>query len=168
MKIKIEKFNGSSKFLDDIDNAASKLPYFTKPSKQKTKIGSLVFDPVKTNNFLKQFFVENGWKPNVKIPPSFSHMGIHVDFLKDGVVMEVQFSNYPFLLNNIIRTEIFKKSLLKLDDSIVNELIIVTKAKNIPSANSSLYFEQAKNQIDSIIKYNMIDLPITLIGLYEN
>tara|TARA_Y100000593_G_C4257572_1_gene310438 strand:- start:651 stop:1172 length:522 start_codon:yes stop_codon:yes gene_type:complete len=168
MKIKIEKFNGSTKFLDDLSNVVSKLPYFTKPSKQKTKIGSLVFDPVKTNNYFKETLVERGWKPNVKIPSSFRHMGKDVDFLKDGVVMEVQFSNYPFLLNNIIRTELFKKSSLKLDDSFVHELIIITKTKDIPSANSSLYFEQAKNQITSIIEYNMIDLPITLIGLYEN
>ena len=94
-------------------------------------------------------------------------MGKDVDFLKDGIVMEVQFSNYPFLLNNIIRTELFRKSHMKLDDSLVRSLVIITKTKDIPSANSSLYYEQAKNQISSIIDHNMIDIPITLIGIHK-
>lgn len=153
--------------LFDIECIINALPYYTKPSKQRNKVGSLVFDPVKTNNFFKENLRGMGWKPNVKIPSSFRHMGKDVDFLKDGIVVEVQFSNYPFLLNNIIRTALFKNSGLELDNRVIEELVIITKTKDIPSANSSLYYEQAKNQIDSIVEYNMVDLPITLIGLHN-
>ena len=167
MEMKIESFNDTNNNFHELKNIIGNLPYFTKPSKQKNKVGDSVFDPVKTNNYFKDELTIQGWKPNVKIPSSFRHMGKDVDFLKDGIVMEVQFSNYPFLLNNIIRTELFRKSHMKLDDSLVRSLVIITKTKDIPSANSSLYYEQAKNQISSIIDHNMIDIPITLIGIHK-
>ena len=41
----------------------------------------------------------------------------------------------------------------------------ITKVKAFPSSNSTLYFEQASNQLDLLSKNNLFSIPIILIGL---
>jgi hypothetical protein len=36
-----------------------------------------------------------------------------------------------------------------------------------PSSNSTLYYEQARKQLDELSKHNVIKIPIRLIGLFE-
>lgn len=36
-----------------------------------------------------------------------------------------------------------------------------------PASNSTLYYEQAVNQLTALIKYQVFDVPIRLIGLFE-
>ncbi len=37
-----------------------------------------------------------------------------------------------------------------------------------PASNSTLYYEQAVNQLSALAKYNVFDVPIRLVGLFEN
>ncbi|MEH2284834.1 MAG: hypothetical protein V7K90_26540 [Nostoc sp.] len=56
-------------------------------------------------------------------------------------------SNYPFLLNNTLRSELFFKAKTEFVGYPTNLVIIVTKALMFPASNSTLYYEQAVNQL---------------------
>ncbi len=103
---------------------------------------------------------------DVSIPAEYNSFGIGVDFGKKNIIVEVQFSNYPFVINNIIRSEVFCKSELELiPEYPVKLLIIITKAHKFPASNSTSYYEQAKGQIDFMLEHEIISMSIRLIGL---
>jgi hypothetical protein len=86
--------------------------------------------------------------------------------LNDGIVIEAQFSNYPFLLNNT--AELLYKSKVLMADAPIEALIIITKAHMFPASQSTLYYEQAANQISELARNNVIELPIRLVGLFAD
>ncbi|MBN3923053.1 restriction endonuclease, partial [Nostoc sp. NMS4] len=90
-----------------------------------------------------------------------------VDFAKAGIIIEIQFSNYPFLLNNTLRSELFFKAKTEFVGYPTNLVILVTKALMFPASNSTLYYEQAVNQLTALTKYQVFDIPIRLVGLFE-
>jgi len=172
MNIKMENFNCENNFKKDevksLVGILSDMPLYLKESKQQNKKGSKILDPIKTNTYLKSKFKENSWLSKVRIPEEHSCLGTDIDFFKKGIVLEVQFSNYPFLSNNIIRTEKLYKSKTKFNSIEIQLLVIITKGKTIPSSNSSLYYEQAISQINSFVEENIIMMPILVIGFYSN
>ena len=135
-----------------------------KGSDQRGKENNYIFDPKGTNEIIKSELIKKNWTPNLKIPDDFNPLGKDIDFFKDGIIVEVQFSNYPFLLNNVVRSELFFKNANILNKKI-ESLVIITKVKAFPSSNSTLYFEQASNQLDLLSKNNLFSIPIILIGL---
>ena len=145
--------------------ALEKLPLHLKASDQKGKQGTPIFDPVGTNNAIKTAFVNLGWDPNVTIPAEYNFLGTDVDFSLQGIVAEVQFSNYPFLLNNLLRSELFYKSKIPLPSNPLDLLVVITKAGMFTSSNSTLYYEQAQKQLSALSDGNVFDVPIRLIGL---
>jgi hypothetical protein len=175
MLIQYTDFNGSDSLItnnfqnqwNELYSVISKMPLHLKASDQKGKQGSPIFDPVGTNEHLKDELKKINWQPNVRIPEEFTFLGKDVDFTKDGVLVEVQFSNYPFLLNNVVRSELFYKSKTLLPDAPIKVLFIITKAHMFPSSNSTLYYEQAIQQLNSLAKNNVFDVPTRLIGLFE-
>ena len=78
----------------------------------------------------------------------------------------MQFSNYPFLLNNTIRSELFFKSQIPLVGHPAKLAVIITKVHMFPASNSTLYYEQAVHQLTSLAKYKVFDVPIRLVGLF--
>ena len=150
--------------LGELDLIVSELDIFLKNSDQQGKKQSLIFDPIGTNHSLKELLSLKNWVCNLKIPNKFNSLGKDIDFYKDNVLLEVQFSNYPFLLNNIIRSELFHKNEAILNKKI-HGLIIITKVHAFPSSNSTLYYEQAKKQIDLLAENNLFTIPLRLIGL---
>lgn len=141
------------------------LPLHLKASDQKGKQGTPIFDPVGTNNAIKNALVDIGWNPNVSIPTEYNFLGTDVDFSLQGVVAEVQFSNYPFLLNNLLRSELFYKSRIPLPAEPLKLLVVITKAGMYPSSNSTLYYEQAQRQLSALSEAKVFDVPIRLVGL---
>lgn len=137
-----------------------------KASDQRGLVGTPIFDPVGTNKALKTEFKSNGWRDNLSIPKEFNFLGTDIDFEKEGIIVEVQFSNYPFLLNNILRSELFYKAKTVFNSKPSNSLIIITKAGKFPSSNSTLYYEQAKKQLDSFSKHQLFQIPTRLVGLF--
>jgi hypothetical protein len=91
-----------------------------------------------------------------------------VDFGKNGVVVEVQFSNYPFLLNNTQRSDLFYRAQTVFHGAPTGLVIIVTKAGMFPSSNSTLYYEQALNQLTALAQHAAFTVPIRLVGLFES
>lgn len=172
MDILIKDYNNANALIaskyasqwDEISRALSEMPLHLKASDQAGKQGQAIFDPVGTNAFIKSKMVSFGWTANKEIP-KYNFLGSDVDFVKSGIIVEVQFSNYPFLLNNLLRSELFFKAGTKFTDHAVQLLIVITKSNMYPSSNSTLYFEQACNQLDALSQSNVFDVPIRLVGL---
>lgn len=176
MEIQITDYNSanviiSKKFTtewNEIENILKSMPLQLKGSDQKGKKGQAIFSPVATNNTLKVGLSQFLWCTKIPIPSEYSSLGTDVDFGKKNIVLEAQFSNYPFVINNIIRTEAFYKNKVELLKNFpVELLIIITKAHMFPSSNSSLYYEQAKNQFDIIKKIGVFAMPVRLVGLFS-
>jgi hypothetical protein len=122
---------------------------------------------VGTNSYIKDGLEAKHWKSSIPVPEEYDFMGTDIDFGKNGFIGEVQFSNYPFLLNNILRAELFFKGGLALADQKTACVFIVTKAHMFPASNSTLYYEQAKYQLEALSKNKVFAVPIRLVGLEE-
>jgi hypothetical protein len=172
VKIKSTDYNGAAAIVSPlwgvIENAIAEMPLRLKASDQAGLQGNMIFDPVGTNSALKEALVAAGWHPKVTIPSAYQCLGTDVDFEKDGVILEVQFSNYPFLLNNVIRTYLFSCQRVAFNGRVPKALIVITKCKVFPASNSTLYFEQGKNQLDILAASNVAPFPIRLVGLSED
>lgn len=174
MIIEIEDFNHAEAVLstelaaewNGLEATLSSMPVHLKASDQAGKQGSLIFDPVGTNSFIKEGLCSRGWAPNVPMPEEFKFLGLDVDFMRSGLLLEVQFSNYPFLLNNTLRAELLYKSKVPMDGSPVSCMVVITKAHMFPASNSTLYFEQAVNQLRALATNSVFDVPIRLVGLF--
>jgi len=135
------------------------------PSDQRGKVGVPIFDPKATNALLTEEAALRGWS-NVLVPPDLQAFGVDWDAGKGPVLAEWQFSNYPFLWNNIIRTEaIFKSGVALPGLAPIQALIIVTKSGCFPASNSTLYYEQAAAQLNVVTTLGVFDIPIRLVGL---
>lgn len=136
------------------------------PSDQAGKVGKPIFDPKATNAALTLAAANRGWH-KVPVPTALQPFGSDWDSGKGEVLAEWQFSNYPFLWNNIIRSEAVFQSGAVLNPltAAVQALVIVTKSGSFPASNSTLYFEQAHAQIDTVTKLGVFGVPIRLVGL---
>lgn len=144
------------------------MPLHVKASDQAGIQGSLIFDPVGTNEHIKREMLKLGWQANIPIPEKYNFLGTDVDFLKSSLLIEAQFSNYPFLLNNTVRSELFFKARTHLGNSTVDAVVIITKAHMLPASNSTLYYEQARKQLTELSSHNVFDVPMRLVGLFES
>src|SRR5262249_41552445 len=73
---------------------------------------------------------------------------------------------YPFLLNNTIRSELFFQARMTFGSEPTKVTVIVTKARMFPASNSTLYYEQAINQLNALARNNVFRSPIRLVGLF--
>jgi hypothetical protein len=159
--------NRLGKQWDDISAAIRRTPLHLKASDQDGKQGDPIFDPVGTNLALKGHLKGVGWESDVPVPKDHRILGKAVDFAKGSVLIEAQFSNYPFLLNNILRTELFYQAEVSIiKASTVRAAVIITKARMFPASNSTLYFEQAEAQLGALAQHSVFDAPIRLVGMF--
>jgi hypothetical protein len=143
------------------------MPLHIKPSDQRGIQGELIFDPVGTNEYIKNALVKLKWQNNIIIPAEYRFLGKAIDFAKAGILLEIQFSNYPFLLNNTLRSELLFKAGTLFTNSSTKVVIIITKAQMFPASNSTLYYEQAAQQLKALIENHVFDVPMRLVGLFE-
>ena len=123
-------------------------------------------DPVGTNEAIKLALQKQGWSTRIPIPPQQSALGLDIDYGIHGVLAEGQFSNYPFLLNNIMRANFFhKKRVLFQHIGRVDASIIVTKVHAFPASNSTLYYEQAREHMEFMRDTEVLTMPTRLMGL---
>ena len=111
--------------------------------------------------------IRGGWEANIPIPSEYNFLGTDIDFGKAGVIVESQFSNYPFLLNNTLRSELFFKAGTIFASQPTQLVVLITKARMFPASNSTLYYEQAVKQLTALAEYQVFDVPIRLVGLFE-
>src|SRR5438105_3667740 len=112
MNLMLTDYNGSDALVQgefakewgELQAVLTNMPLFLKASDQAGKQGSPIFDPVATNAYVRKALRdESGWQTGIPIPQEYEFLGIDIDGGKNGVMLEVQFSNYPFLLNNMLR-----------------------------------------------------------------
>jgi len=173
VKVDFCDFNGADKLFgdefaaewSDLHSVLKRLVLQLKPSDQRGKKGSPIFDPVASNAAVKAALERKGWPANIPIPGDLAFLGTDVDFFRRGVLVEAQFSNYPFFLNNVVRSALLAKSNTELEGAPVRAVAIVTKGHMFPASNSTLYYEQAVNQLTEFAKYGVFDVPIRVVGL---
>ncbi len=149
-----------------LDGILAALPLQLKGSDQAGKQGTQIFDPIGTNAYIKNGLTQNGFATNCPVPPDLAFLGKGVDAALHGLLIEVQFSNYPFLLNNLLRTELFFKAGTTIGGSRVRVIAVVTKAGMFAASNSTLYYEQARNQLAALAKHGVFSVPLRLVGLF--
>lgn len=150
-----------------IDSVLSTLPVHLKASEQDGLQGTPIFDPVGTNRAICEAMTQRGWAHNIRIPAEYRFLGTDVDYGKDGIIVEAQFSVYPYLLNNVLRSELFFKAGIPLTGEPTRAVVIITKAHMFPASQGTLYYEQALQQLASLTKFGVVDVPIRLVGLFE-
>lgn len=174
MNLILSDYNGAEKTFEktsrrewtELQDVLQRLPLCLKASDQAGKQGSPIFDPVATNAFIRdKLNADHGWATNITIPAEYSFLGTDIDAGKNGVMVEVQFSNYPFLLNNMLRGELFFQGKFKLGSRSTDAVVIVAKGQMFPASNSTLYYEQAKRQLDALAKNQVFRVPLRLVGL---
>lgn len=150
---------------EDIEAIVRDLPLCLQPSGQAGIAGNAVFDPKATNAFLTRSALARGWRV-IPVPTGLSEFGTDWDAGKAATLAEWQFSNYPFLWNNVIRSEAMFKSQIVIEHlEPIKGLIVVTKSGAFPSSASSLYFEQARAQLTGVTRFKTFAIPIRLVGL---
>jgi hypothetical protein len=175
MQVRYTDYNGSDTAIaashraewTELEQVLGTMPLHLKASDQAGLQGNAIFDPVGTNAHIADGLVHHQWRPGIAIPAEFAFLGTGIDFGKRGMVVEVQFSNYPFLLNNTIRSELFFRSQTVFDVEPTRLIVIVTKAGMFPSSNSTLYYEQAVRQLNALAHHGVFTVPIRLVGLFE-
>ena len=161
-----EFFAGSgSRRWAELDAVLTRARVHLQPSDQAGKRGIPIFDPKGTNRELTELAHDAGWN-SVPVPDALTEFGVDWDSGKGTVLAEWQFSNYPFLWNNIIRTQgVFASQTPLIGMSGIEALVIVTKSGIFPASNSTLYFEQARAQINAVMSFAAFTVPIRLVGL---
>jgi len=174
MDLKFADFNDSQSILatthaskwKEVETALKSMPLHLKVSDQDRKQGSFIFDPVGTNACIKENLEPHGWRAT-GIEEQYAFLGIDVDFAKAGVIVEAQFSNYPFLLNNLLRSELFFREKVVFAGEPLAVVIMVVKAGMFPASNSTLYYEQALKQLNGLVKFKLFSVPMRLVGLFS-
>lgn len=166
-------FNGAGQYFGkggaaewrDLRAVLTALPAFFQASDQRGRAGSPIFDPKATNAFLTAESLKKGWRV-VPVPLELAPFGDDWDAGKRATLAEWQFSNYPFLWNNVIRTEAIFRGRVNLPGlDPVAALVIVTKSGVFPASNSTLYYEQAVAQVGTVTRLRTFSVPIRVVGL---
>jgi hypothetical protein len=90
-------------------------PTRTKVSKEKTKSGKLLFAPIDMNNQYKELFRKYGFKElrdtyTIELPkytPKITGAFKQIDFVRDSVLVEVQFGKYAFMFYDMAKFQYF-------------------------------------------------------------
>ena len=174
MDYRYADFNGATQYFDrrgadrwdELDRVFGGLIPQLQASGQDGLAGRPIFDPKATNAALTVAAAAEGWG-KVPVPLDLRSFGSDWDAGRGNVLAEWQFSNYPFLWNNITRTEVVLRAQATLRGMAgpVEALVVVVKAGSWPASNSTLYFEQAHAQLDNVTSLGIFQTPIRLVSL---
>jgi hypothetical protein len=147
----------------------------TKESKEKTMMGKMLYSPVSLNKAFKLELLPKGWK-NQKVDceyPTTHYLEDYdirsslegafrdMDFVKDGLGIEVQFGKYSFMVYNVCaKMTIFHRlGFIKCGIEIVP-----VKAFASEMSTGVSYFEQFVWDLESRGVAD-IDIPVLIIGI---
>lgn len=150
----------------EIDKLLNNLTLQLQPSDEAGISGSPIFDPKAINSHLTSNAAAMGWN-SIPVPRDLrAAFGKDWDAGKRYTLVEWQFSNYPFLWNNIIRSHVVcANRTLLAGMGVPRCLIVVTKSSCLPASKSTLYYEQALSQMDVVLRSLELDVAIRLVGL---
>jgi len=161
--------------IKQIIGAVKTSKYKTKVSKEKTMPGRMLFDPRTINGAFKKEFLRRGWSP-VRVSCEYSsdhylpeyqvradHRGAfrEMDFVKEGLGVEVQFGKYAFMVYNVCAKMTIFKNLKHIECGV--EIVPVKAFANEMSTGVS-YFEQFLWDLEARGVSN-IDIPVLIIGI---
>jgi hypothetical protein len=150
----------------EVEDVLKKMNLHVKLSNEKGKKDRLVFNPKGTNAHMKVHLAKKGWKNDIPIPADLSAFGIHVDHGKGGLLVETQFSNYPFFPNNVVRAHLFHARGTNFATmGKVEAALIVTKCKMFDASQSTLYYEQAVEQLKIMDALGLVKVPMRIVGV---
>jgi hypothetical protein len=173
MDIAIQDFNSAAEIFEgqgaaewaDLEGVLQNLETHLQPSGQRGITGTPIFDPKGTNAALNAAVKALGWI-TVPVPTALTMFGTDWDAGKGCTLAEWQFSNYPFLWNNVIRTQAVVTGQVSLQGvGTTSALVVVAKTGSFPASQSTLYFEQARAQLEAVFSLGAFSLPVRLIGL---
>ena len=148
----------------------------TKVSEEKTMVGELLYDPKTLNKAFKADFKRiEGWKP-VRVKAEYSikyyeagykakamNKGAfrEMDFVKEGLGVEVQFGKYAFMVYNVCAKMTIFKNLGHIKAGVE---IVPMKAFVEQMSSGVSYFEQFVWDLEARGVSN-IDIPVMILGI---
>lgn len=164
--------------LTEIEQAISKVnaaECLTKKSKEKTMMGRLLYSPVALNKKIGEHLYSKGWKhvkERCEYTTKYYVSGYTVeekkiypfrdmDFVKDGLGIEVQFGKYSFMVYNVCAKMTIFKNLGHIDAGV--EIVPIKQLQQQMSSGVS-YFEQFVWDLDKR-GVSDIDVPTLILGI---
>ena len=148
--------------------------YKTKKSKEKTMLGKMLYEPGAINLDFAQGFESQGWqKKRIKciysteyyrpgyspkqMRPAFREM----DFLKDGIGIEIQFGKYSFMVYNVCAKMTIFRNLGYIEAGVE---IVPVKSLVAEMSSGVSYFEQFVWDLEARGVAD-IDVPVLIFGI---
>ncbi|MSU59507.1 MAG: restriction endonuclease [Pedosphaera sp.] len=164
--------------LDEVYDAISNVdaaPCKTKRSKEKTMRGKILYSPFALNKSFKAELQPLGWanckvpckyptefyKPGYKATPLFKGAFRDMDFVKQGLGVEVQFGKYAFMVYNVCAKMTIFHRLGHINAGV--EIVPIKRFADQMSTGVS-YFEQFVWDLQHRGVSN-IDIPVLIIGI---
>ena len=146
-----------------------------KLSKEKTKVGRMLFSPVALNRAFQNELYPKGWKnrtvdceyptthylEDYTIRSSLKGAFRDMDFVKDGLGVEVQFGKYSFMVYNVCAKMTIFRNLGFIECGIE---IVPVKALALEMSSGVSYFEQFVWDLESRGVAD-IDIPVLTLGI---
>lgn len=147
----------------------------TKLSKEKTMMGQTLYSPVALNAAFKEHLYPSGWK-NLKVDcdypteyylEDYQHRAPikgafrDMDFVKEGLGVEVQFGKYSFMVYNVCAKMTIFHNLGFIDCGIE---IVPVKALALEMSSGVSYFEQFVWDLRQRGVAD-IDIPVLILGI---
>lgn len=152
------------------------LSHKTKVSKEKTMAGKLLYNPSTLNKAFKRAFENHGWQSKkilCEYPTTFYTPGYEapkatgqppyreIDFVKNGVGVEVQFGKYAFMVYNVCAKMTIFHNQGFIDVGV--EIVPLKEFANEMSTSVS-YFEQIVWDLENRGVAD-IDIPVLVLGI---
>jgi len=157
--------------IDSVDARQHK----TKESKEKTMPGQMLYSPPKLNDAFKEYLYPRGWK-SVRVGCDYAtthyledykirrpNRGAfrEMDFVRDGLGVEVQFGKYSFMVYNVAAKMTIFRNLKHIKCGIE---IVPVKAFSEDMSSGVSYFEQFVWDLETRGVSN-IDIPVMILGI---
>lgn len=147
----------------------------TKLSKEKTKVGRMLYSPVALNKAFEKELFPRGWQnlsvdceyptthylEDYKIRSNLKGAFRDMDFVKDGLGVEVQFGKYSFMVYNVCAKMTIFRNLGFIECGIE---IVPVKALALEMSSGVSYFEQFVWDLESRGVAD-IDIPVLILGI---
>ena len=167
-----------SDLLSEVENCISNIDASrckTKKSREKTKLGKILYSPVKLNKRFKDILYSKGWQsvrvqcdyPTKYYVPNYDPKRLRegafreMDFVKEKLGIEVQFGKYSFMVYNVAAKMTIFRNLSFIDTGIE---IVPVKALADEMSSGVSYFEQFVWDLEKQ-GVSDIDVPVMIIGI---
>ena len=155
---------GIAKFFNEfqeIESVLTEIPLIVRPSKSK-KTNRDVFDAVSTNSFIRSMLEDCNWFSNFPLDHSSKEFGKHVDFYKNGIILEVQFAHYGLGIRDLLRLDACYRGKIRLKkEQEVRAGVMVVPSKELITVESVIN----EQQLFSYMSILDIQMPLAIVAI---